>query len=238
MVAYRYPGTQRIDPYGYDPLDDGTTPRTRTPLPGTLKEMYLALQSTTDVERAVATVLISSPVNSVDFRVENIIINRTLMGMVHFAIISGKVDIKIKIEKPDDNFEALYSSWKHRRQTPGEEGKIGEIQIKRNAGSTDTGKGAIFHECVHALKDMCNYKMAPPGGREMHRDEAFAFLAETLFISASKMKIPSGGLGGAVFTAAAEIIKSKDMLKHPGTVLKWSDLDALIEAVKAVPEYH
>lgn len=235
MVAYRYPGTQRIDPYWHDSLDDGTTARTRTPLPGNLKELYSALQSTTGAERDVATVLISSPVNSVDFRVDNIIINKTLMSMVHFAIISGKV--KIKIKKPGGNFEALYSSWKHRRKLPGEEGKIGEIQIKRNAASTDTGKGAIFHECVHALKDLCNYEMASSGGGEMHRDEAFAYLAETLFISASKMKIPSGGLGGAVFTAAAEIVNSKDMLKRPGTVLKWSDFDALIKAVKAVPEY-
>jgi hypothetical protein len=58
-------------------------------------------------------------------------------------------------------------------------------------------------------------------------------------MSASNMKIPgaSAGLGGAVFAEATAIIKSKDMLMHPGTELQWSDCDALVKAVKAVPEY-
>ena len=241
MVAYRYVGTQHLDPFWYDSLEDGTTARTRSPLPGILKEMAAAYKPRTGLEPAVAAILRSDPVNLVNFQVENNIINKKLMELVAKAVIQGTVEIIIGDSGED--LDASYSSWKSRRKKIWEWNKVGEIEIKRQ--DVISGKAAVFHECVHALKDIRKYKMAAPGGKEKHRDEAFAFLAETMFrmslnLSLSierRMPIPKAGKPGAVYAAATAIIDSKNMLTNPGTVLKWSDCDGLLAAVKAIKVY-
>ncbi len=134
------------------------------PIPGVLNELIFALNWTTIAERAVAAVLISKPVDHVEFSIGNISINKTLMGMVQFAILFGNVEVKTG--GSGENFEASYSSWRHRRKTPGKKAKIGEITIKQDAVANGTSKSVIFHECVHALIDICNYNMAPPDSKK------------------------------------------------------------------------
>jgi len=171
----------------------------------------------------IAKILRGPPVSSVSFSLDNNLINEAQMEKVAKAFLNDSIEIKIG--PSGDNFEAAYTSWKTRRKNPKK--KIGRITISQNAG-----KGAIFHESVHALKDINNYKLT------MHEDEVFAYLAGALYNWAlSDKKIIAKGETGLIFKAANAIIDSKKMLSKPGTKLQWSDCDALIEAVKAHSAY-
>ena len=56
-------------------------------------------------------------------------------------------------------------------------------------------------------------------------------------MASEKIKLTNTGEVGNLYKAANAIIKSKKMLEKPGTVLQWSDCEALITAVKAIDVY-
>lgn len=185
------------------------------------------------LESSVATVLRDYPVSRVNFKIGNILINKAQMDKVAEAIINNSIEIKIGGSGP--NFDAFYTSWKSLRQKPGEKKKIGEITVSQQAVKTVKGKGSIFHESVHALMDVSNYRPPPP---TMLNDEVFAYIAGALYMVMLNTKIADKGKEGAIYSAAYAIIDSKQMLRKTGTILKWSDCDALLEAVKAIPVYN
>ena len=115
---------------------------------------------------------------------------------------------------------------------PWEKRITGEITIKRQAISSKNGKAVIFHESVHALKDVCNYKLD-----NMQQDEALAYVADAIYMSFEKIKFPKTGLVGALYKELKALIDKHKMLVKPGTALQWTDCDKLILAVKAIPVY-
>jgi len=82
--------------------------------------------------------------------------------------------------------------------------------------------------------DVNNYKPT------MHKDEIVACIAGTLYMALSKkIIINNKGKVGAIYNATNAIIDSKKMLTKIGTILiKWSDCDELLKAIKAIPAYN
>ncbi len=177
----------------------------------------------------VVKILQINPINRINFKIESILVNKEQMNKVAKAITNGFIEISIGNSGP--NFAASYTSWKTRRQKPGQKKLIGKITINSGALHKPIGRAAIFHECVHALMDVAGYK---PG---MRRDEAVAYLADALFMATLKIRVTQVGNVGVLYNAANKLIASKKMLNKPGTILRWSDCDPLLAAIKAIPAY-
>jgi len=171
----------------------------------------------------------SGPVGRVNFRIEANAVNQKLMEKVVNAIWDDFVAVTEGYSGP--KLAASYNSSKTRVPKAWQKKRMGTIVVRPGAINTRMGKAAIFHECVHALKDLCNYKM------NMQKDEAFAYLADAVYMAHENIKVTNTGKVGNLYTAANAIIKSKKMLEKPGTVLQWSDCEALIAAVKAIDVY-
>lgn len=182
-----------------------------------------------NISAEVTKILKTNPVNRIDFKIDLISVNQNQMIRVANAIDNNLIEVNLG--SSGTNFAASYTSWKTRKQIAGQQKMVGKITISENALHTQIGKAAIFHECIHALMDVAGYK---PG---MRKDEAVAYLADALYMETLKIKVSQIGLVGALYNAANKLINSKNMIKNPGTVLTWSDCDALLAAIKAIPEY-
>jgi len=177
---------------------------------------------------SVAAILRSAPARCVNFTVEGISVNPVQMEKVAREIIQSSVVIRLG---SSGSFDASYTSWKTRRPKAGEARKTGRITIRQKALTSAVGKAAIFHESVHALMDVAGYK---PG---MSKDEAVAYLADALFMNAQGASLTLTGPGKAIFQAASSLIASHNLLRKPGTILKWADFADLLSAIKASPLY-
>lgn len=178
----------------------------------------------------VAAVLRSSPVGQISFKVDSILVDKAQMEAVAAAI--EKQDIAVEVAGTGPQLGAAYSSFVSRRWADGEKKLIGKITL----GGTDVvnssvGKAAIFHESVHALIDVKGLKVS------MHNDEVIAYLADAMYLKKSATNITGGALEKAIYDAAFAIIKAHKMLTKLGVALKWTDCDALRDAIKAHPAY-
>jgi hypothetical protein len=153
------------------------------------------------------------------------------MEKVAKAIESG--DITVVADSTGDQLDAAYSSWKTRRVKEGEKKLLGKITLKNKAvGAKVIGRAAIFHESVHALKDVNNTKIT------MHNDEVAAYLADALYLKLSGIhKVAGGAQEKAIFNAAFAIVDSRKMTKKKGVSLRWDDCTNLREKIKAHPAY-
>ena len=239
MVAYHYPGPTGFDTYWGDPFDRGTLARTRMPLPGIMKDiregrrLLLSFEKTmTGHEPRIAAILRSDAAKRVDFSIEKNSVNPTLMESVAQAIERGSV--QIALGESGDNFRASYTTWKGHRPTPETEGRTGQLVVKLQYLPTHQGKVDVFHESVHALKDMRNYQI------NGDQDEALAYVADSIYWLAfneslpkhQQTRFPPTGDSKPIYDASAALIESKDMLAKPGVMLRWSDCAALLKAIR------
>jgi hypothetical protein len=179
----------------------------------------------------VAGVLRNDPVGRIGFKVENIVVDKAKMESVAKAIESQ--DIAVEVGGTGAQLGAAYSSFTGRRVLPGEKKLIGKITLgSANVAKTALGKAAIFHESVHALMDVQSHKLS------MHNDEVVAYLADALYLRATKTAISGGAMEKAIFDAAFAIVDGRRMLAKKGVSLTWRDCDALRKAIQAHPAYH
>lgn len=238
MVSYRYPGPIGIHTYWGNPIDRDTLARESSHMPGILEGiregrrlMLERLKTATGHESRIAAILRSGNADHIDFTIENVSVNKELMEMVATAIEDGSV--KIELKDSGKTFRAIYTSWVGHIPSPETNGRIGRLTIKASALYRTQGQIDIFHESVHALRDIFRYQI------DRHQNEALAYVADTMFwLSAQPNKaFPTTGDAGPIYAASQALVGSKGMMKNRGTALQWSDCDALIDAIKLVPEY-
>lgn len=183
------------------------------------------------IESEVATVLRSTPVGRINVRVANIAVNKTRLNLVAEAIEAH--DIRVEIGSTGAQLGAAYSSFVGRRVEPGEKKLIGRITLgSEGVLRTPLGKASIIHESVHALMDVDQVPIP-----SMQKDEVVAYLVDALYLRATGTRVSGGAKEMAIFNAAFAVVDGHRMLAKPGTILKWSDCDALLEAITAHPAY-
>jgi hypothetical protein len=70
----------------------------------------------------------------------------------------------------------------------------------------------------------------------MQDDEVVAYLADAMYLRANHTSVSGGALEMAIYNAAFAIVDARHMLtKH--VALKWTDCDALRDAIRAHPAY-
>lgn len=180
----------------------------------------------------VAQVLRVAPVSRIRFKVENIAIDGTQMEFVAKAIEKG--DISVAPGNTGSQLGAAYSSFVGRTFGPGEKKLIGTITLgSENVVRNALGRAAIFHESVHALKDVKGWKTPT-----MQDEEVVAYLADAMYLRANHTSVAGGALEMAIYKAAFAMVDERNMLTRPGVALRWTDCDALRAAIKAHPAYH
>lgn len=183
------------------------------------------------LESDVAQVLRVHPVDRISFKVDNVAIDRTQMDLVARAI--EKRDISVGAGSTGSQLGAAYSSFVGRRFSPGEKKLIGSITLgSESVVRTALGKASIFHESVHALKDVKGWTVP-----SMQDEEVVAYLADALYLRANHTSISGGALEMAIYKAAFAIVDARNMLTKHGVMLTWADCDALRAAIKAHPAY-
>ena len=182
------------------------------------------------VESSVVEVLKNSTVGSINFKIDVVSVNREQMAAVAAAI--EKQDIAVEVAGTGPQLGAAYSSFVSRRWGAGEKKLIGKITLgNANVAKSAMGKASIFHESVHALMDVKGLKVS------MHNDEVVAYLADALYLLMTSTRITSGQAEMAIYNAAFNIIAAHKMQTKVGVMLKWTDCDALRDAIKAHPDY-
>lgn len=183
------------------------------------------------LESTVTKVLRGHPATKINFKIDTLVINRVQMEKVAKAIESD--DIKVEVDATGDQLDAAYSSWKTRRVKEGEKKLIGKITLKnKNVAAKAIGRAAIFHESVHALKDVNDTKIT------MHNDEVAAYVADALYLKLSDVhQVAGGAQEKAIFNAAFAIVDSKKMVKKAQVALRWDDCNKLRDAIKAHSAY-
>lgn len=231
MVASRKPGhfDQATD---WRELGGFVTPGRRpTPLPGILGGLiYPHRVANIILALKVQSLLRSSAAGRVNFKIGNATVNKSTMEKVAQAIDNEMV--VVEAGDSGEDLEASYHSKKTRKPKPWQKRITGIIVVKQQAISSKTGKAHIFHECVHALKDVCNYKL-----QSMQQDEALAYVAEAIYMAHEQIEFETGNELEALFKELEALIKKHKMLERPGTALQWTDCDKVIAAVKAIPVY-
>jgi len=184
------------------------------------------------LESSIASVLRKDPAGRISFKVDAVAVNKLQMESVAKAIEGSQ--IAVVVGGTGSQLGAAYSSWKGRRWNAGETKYIGQIKVGSAAVVNSVmGKAAVFHESVHAMMDVKNIKIP------MHDDEVIAYLADAMYLKASKLTNVSGGAQEkAIYAAAFAIIDKHKMLTKSGVALKGSDCSALRDAIKAHPAYH
>jgi hypothetical protein len=182
------------------------------------------------LEADVAKVLRVEPAGRINFTVEQATVSKSQMEHVAKAIDNG--DVAIEVASTGHQLGAAYSSFVSRRWAEGEKKLIGKITLG-NAGVVRTalGKSSIFHESVHALMDVRGIKIA------MQQDEVVAYIADALYLRATRTPVSGDAAAMAIFNAAFALVDGHKMLTKPGVILKWTDCSALHDAVKAHPAY-
>jgi len=254
MAAFIYPGPigiganrgsyagQYPGPIGVGPNWSNTG--TSSPWTGILedirkgRELWLELQKTmTGQEPQVAAVLRSKAAKRVNFSIGRCSVNETLMEKVADEIEYGSVSIILG--SSGSSYRASYKSWIGHRPSSKTTGRSGQLKVRVDAWNTEQGRIDIFHESVHALRNIIRWDI---NGLQ---DEAVAFVADTLFWLSLNMDLPqsqrpvfpTSGDAAAIYDASRALVKSKDMLAKPGTALRWSECAALIKAIKDHPNY-
>ncbi len=179
----------------------------------------------------VADVLRKDPSGRIHFKVDNILVNKKQMESVALAIEAG--DIAIETEGTGGALGAAYSSYVSRRWTAGERKLIGKISLAGpNTVKNNVGRAAIFHESVHALMDVAAIKIT------MHNDEVVAYLADALYMKATKVNAGTNSAEDKkILQAARAVVDQHTMLERPGVTLTWQQCDALRDAIKANSKY-
>ena len=183
------------------------------------------------LESDVADVLRKDPSGRINFKVDNIAVNKKVMEPVAAAIEAG--DIAVETEGVGGALGAAYSSYVGRKWTTGEKKLIGKISLAGpKTVTTQIGKAAIFHESVHALMDVASIKIT------MHNDEVVAYIADALYMKATNIKASTNSAEDKkILDAARALVDQHKLLETPGKTLTWQQCDGLRDAIKANSKY-
>lgn len=183
------------------------------------------------IQADVAAVLRNDPSDRINFTVDNVTVNRKQMESVALAVEAG--DIAVETEGAGSALGAGYSSYVHRQWKEGEKKLIGKISLAGpNTVKSNVGKAAIFHECVHALKDVKSFKVT------MQDDEVVAYIADALYMKANKTNASATSEEDKkILVAARALVDQHKMLERPGVTLTWKQCDALRDAIKTNTKY-
>jgi hypothetical protein len=188
------------------------------------------------LESSVAEVLRNDPAARISFKIDGMMrdrrieVDKTQMEGVAAAI--EHQDVLVTVGDPG-GFGAAYSSWRTRRIEPGERRLIGKLTVRNvNVVNSVLGRAAVFHESVHALMDVNNYRVS------MHDDEVIAYLADATYLKASNLTNLAGGPQElAIYAAAFALVDRRRLLATPGALLSAADCEDLRSAIRAHPLY-
>jgi len=183
------------------------------------------------IEADVAAVLRRDPAGRISYSLDHIVVDKVQMEFVAKSIDNG--DIAVNVTSVGNLLGAGYSSYKGRRVEAGQKKLIGEIALPRaSLVNEPIGKAGIFHESVHALLDVRPSSISVRNG-----DEALAYIADAMYLKANGTSISSTAENMAIYNAAFDIIAKYKMLTKRGVALKWSDCDALLDAINSNSAY-
>lgn len=187
------------------------------------------------LESDFVAVLRHEPVGRISFRVDNITISKVEMELVAKAIEAG--DITILTGSTGDRLGAGYSSFSGRVWKAGEKQLTGSMKLNSAADlRSAVGKAGAFHESVHALKDVQGAK-GPMYKLSMHSEEVVAYLADAMYLRATRASIAGDADVMAIYDAAFAIVDGRKMLTRHRVTVSWKACDALRDAIKAHPGY-
>lgn len=177
------------------------------------------------LESDVADILRKDPSDRINFKVDNIAVNKKMMESVAAAIESG--DIAVETGSVGGGLGAAYSSFVSRTWKTGEKKLIGKISLGGARTLTTTvGRAAVFHESVHALMDVKSLKIT------MHNDEVVAYIADALYMKANKTQgSTTVDEDKKILDAARAIVDQHKLLEKPGVTLTWQQCEALRVAI-------
>jgi hypothetical protein len=183
------------------------------------------------LESDVAGVLRGHPADRIAYSLDRIPVDSVQMEFVAKAIDKG--DISVTITSTGNLLGAAYSSYKGRRPEAGQKQLIGEIALpSASVLNSSIGKAGIFHESVHALLDVRPRSISVRNG-----DEALAYIADALYLKATKTGVQGDRLAKAIYDAAFDIIDQYKMLTKRRVALNWSQCGDLLDAINAHPAY-
>lgn len=183
------------------------------------------------IESDVADILRKDPSDRINFKVDNIAVNKKMMESVAAAIESG--DIAVETGGVGGGLGAAYSSFVSRSWKAGEKKLIGKISLDSpKAVTTLVGRAAVFHESVHALMDVKSNKIT------MHNDEVVAYIADALYMKANKTNATTKSLEDQkILDAARAVVDQHKLLEKPGVTLTWQQCEALRVAIADNTKY-
>ena len=159
------------------------------------------------LESDVAGVLRHETVGRISFTIESIAVNKVEMESVAKAIDS--LDISVVVASTGNSLGAAYSSFVTRRWDAGEKKLIGRITLgSTGVAGSGVGRAGIFHECVHALKDVQGVK-GPMYKISMHNEEVVAYLADAMYLRATKTSVAGDAKAMAIYKAAFAIVDGR-----------------------------
>ena len=182
------------------------------------------------LESDVAQVLRVQPVDRISFKIEHVAIDKTQMDLVAKAI--EKQDISVVTGGPGSQLGAAYSSFVGRRFSAGERKLIGRITLgSESVVRSALGKASIFHESVHALKDVKGWKVP-----SMQDEEVVAYLADALYLRANHTNVWGRTRDGHIQGG----VRDRRCTQHADEARRHSQMDRLrraAPAIKAHPAY-
>lgn len=182
------------------------------------------------LESDVVAVLRNDPAGRISYSLGNVPVDKAQMESVAKAIESGDIAVSVK---DTGGLGAAYSSFKGRRVEAGQKKLIGEIALRdANVVKHWIGKAGVFHESVHALVDVKSRVISVRNG-----DEALAYIADAMFLEATKTTVSSDPKGQAIYDAAFALIRQRKLLTQRGVALQWPDVKDLLDAINAHPAY-
>lgn len=158
---------------------------------------------------------------SFDLHPEGLLVNPIRLREVGKAIAAGR--IKVVVASTGGILSAAYSPHSNTMTITSE--KVLE------AG---TGRSGVLHEGVHALVDL--YKCTSTTSLT---DEAAAYLAETIYLRAGKIRFDADAAALKIYDAADELAKARGLYKKKRKPVRLAraDYEPLREAIRAHPAY-
>ncbi len=166
----------------------------------------------------VTAVLAGPLVKKIDFHLGKLSVSAAKLGDVASAMRNGT--IKVEVRSTGGRLSAGYSP----------------APIRKMALSSDKivdalDRSGIVHESVHAVVDLSGQSAI--GGR---LDEAVAYIAESIYLSASGVglsRIGADPAGKKIYTEAYAVVDKHHLLNKQGVRLSEADCEALGKAIAA-----
>jgi hypothetical protein len=179
------------------------------------------LQARKRLQQAVAAVLRRTEINKIDFFLEKdfLEVSPKRLREVGDAIEKGRIEVVVN--GTGSMLSAAYSPH-------GNTMTLGDW----NVADRPVGRSAIVHESVHALVDLFLCKQTT----ELS-DEAAAYLAEVIFLRATKTWVKGDAAAMAIYNTADQIVKTHKLGQGKQVRLKWGHYAPLRDAVRGHPAY-